>query len=63
MDDKSIIPADSTDSAGKPPCGCKGLVVVASAGTGGGVALPTCPNDGVNYVLHCFNGTVAWVRA
>ena len=61
MDDENIIPADAPESTSKTLCGCKGLVLQAVAGTGA-IALPACPNDGVDYVLHCFNGSVSWQR-
>lgn len=61
MADESIIPAESPEVV-KTPCGCKGMVLgTAVAGTAS-VPLPPCPNDGVAYVLQCFNGNIAWVR-
>ena len=60
MADESIIPPEPTEVV-KTPCGCKGMVISATAGTGA-VPVPPCPNDGVAYVLQCFNGNIAWVR-
>lgn len=64
MADKRIIREEGEPASEpkKKDCGCKGLVLTATAGTGA-VVIPPCPNDGVARNLQCLNGKVDWAPA